>query len=75
MSVISKLGGENQGTTLEYYRSGQSHSFTKADKSKSKKICRCMMYSGCKRKFDVVAFERKYNKNSNNSVAKYFDKK
>jgi len=36
---------------------------------------RCMMYSGCKRKFDVVAFERKYNKNSNNCVAKYFDKK
>ena len=34
-----------------------------------------MMYSGCKRKFDVVAFERKYNKNSNNCVAKYFDKK
>ena len=35
VSVISKLGW--QGTTPEYYRRGQSHSFTKADKSKSKK--------------------------------------
>ena len=34
-----------------------------------------MMYSGCKRKFDVVAFERKYNKSSNISAAKSGGKK
>ena len=33
-------------------------------------IPRCMMYSGCKRKFDVVAFENKYNKSLSNTSSK-----
>ena len=33
-------------------------------------IPRCMMYSGCKRKFDVVAFEKKYNKSLSNTSSK-----